>query len=88
MQKEATQEEEPCCSEFQTIWNLPGGPWRSVLLKKLDSSWEMTLKPAHRLVCWAVRSRHVVLQGPAPAVMGSDSLSSVAFDKKSQPGPA
>ena len=42
----------------------------------------------HRLVSWAVRSRHVVLQGPAPAVMGSDSLSSVAFDKKSQPSPA
>lgn len=41
----------------------------------------MTLKPAHRLVCWAVRSRHIVLQGPAPAVMGCDSLSSVAFDQ-------
>lgn len=26
MQKEATEEEEPCCSELQTIWNLPGEP--------------------------------------------------------------
>ena len=38
------------------------------LFVKVRQLMGVTLKPDHRLVSWAVRSRHIVLQGPAPAV--------------------